>query len=317
MDIRGVREFLSQAAPVPFDAQKFSHAEAVTRHLAAVPGYSVYHIEVNGQQIFRPHADEVVLGEGRADRISGVNFFEWTDSNNKMLARGWYAEMQYLASLPQRTVMRGIRVRQGNIEIGHEYFLEAIYTERRFATWHVGEIHLVENVKPNARRDGFEESPEYECFLEQASRQGRILSDLCRESSKQRGAIVAIGRQLDEIERLLKFVVLVDGDHHDSHMRDVAKRLDMLEKRRDTLDSTMKDRLRDARASLTGLRENPNYMSECIDMRRLRNLSTSEILLQVCKAAFQEYEHASSADDLLHRVVAPYLKPNVAALLKL
>ncbi|MFA6134546.1 MAG: ATP-binding protein [Phycisphaerae bacterium] len=317
MDIRGVREYLSQAAPVPFDRGRFSFADEVTRYLSVVPGYNVYHVEVNGQQVFRPHADEVMLGEGRADRMTDVELFEWADGEQKMIGRGWYAKMQYLASLPRQTAMRGIRVRQGNIEIGHEYFLEAIYAERRFATWHVGEIHLLETVKPNARRDGFEESSEYERFLEQASRLGRTLSALCRASSKKRGALVSAARQLDEIERLLKYVVLVDVGHLDSHVLGVSTRLDELERHQNVLDNGMKRRLCKARASLAGLRARPTYMTDCLDLRRLKNLTNSEIFLQVCKAAFCEYQRAVSADDLLHRVVAPYLRPTVAALLKL
>lgn len=317
MDIRGVRDYLSQAAPVPFDPCRFSFADKVNQHLSAVPGYNVYHVEVNGQQVFRPHADEVALGEGRSDRVANVELFEWTDGDQKMIGRGWYAQMQYLASLPRATTMRGVRVRQGNIEIGHEYFLEAIYAERRFATWHVGEIHLLETVKPNARRDGFEESPEYERFLEQASRLGRTLSALCRASSKKRGTLVAAARQLDEIERLLKYMVLVDGEHLESHVLGVARRLDDLERRKHLLDGGMKRRLGKARTALAGLQAKPRYMMECLDLRKLKNLSNSQILLQVCKAAFQEYKQAASADDLLHRIVAPYLKPNVAAILKL
>ena len=42
-----------------------------------------------------------------------------------------------------------------------------------------------------------------------------------------------------------------------------------------------------------------------------------KLLLQVCKAALQEYDRVGSANDLVHRIVAPYLKPNVAKLLKL
>ena len=65
--------------------------------------------------------------------------------------------------------MRGIRVRHGNIEVGDERFLDHIYSEKRFATWHIGEIHLNHNIKPNARRDGFEESRDYERFLERTT----------------------------------------------------------------------------------------------------------------------------------------------------
>jgi hypothetical protein len=60
-----------------------------------------------------------------------------------------------------------VRVFQGNISIGDEYALEELFSERRFATWHIGGIHVSPALRPNARRDGFEETAAYEKFLDQ------------------------------------------------------------------------------------------------------------------------------------------------------
>jgi molecular chaperone HtpG len=174
MNLKMIREYLSQVAPVPYDSYKFSFAERVYKYFCNISGYRGYNIHFNGEKIVRPYANKIEMSDGVIDEIEDVELFEFTTTDGKPLALGWFAKTGFRASLPSQVIMRGIRVRHGNLEIGDEYFLSPFFTERRFATWNIGEIQLYNHkVRPNARRDGFEQTPEYERFLEQASFLGR------------------------------------------------------------------------------------------------------------------------------------------------
>ena len=170
MDIKMIREYLSQVAPVPYDNQTFSFAKQLDKYFSIIPGYRGYNISLNGERIFRPYSDKIQISGGVTDEIGDIECFEFSTTHAEPLALGWYAKTSFKASLPSQVVMRGIRVRHGNLEVGDEYFLSPYFTERRFATWNIGEIQLCDHkVRPNARRDGFEQTPEYERFLEHAS----------------------------------------------------------------------------------------------------------------------------------------------------
>ena len=99
------------------------------------------------------------------------------------------------------------------MEVGAEYYLAGLFTERRFAAWHVGEIHVDYTLKPHARRDGFEESPEHEALLEHATMLGIHLSRLCRMSSAERTARARLAGRLERLEHAIERPFLVGEEH--------------------------------------------------------------------------------------------------------
>ena len=75
-------------------------------------------------------------------------------------AIGWIAHSTYLGAIPKDLGARGIRLREGNIQIGDENALDTLFREERFNRWCVGEIHIVDaRLLPNGRRDYFEPGP--------------------------------------------------------------------------------------------------------------------------------------------------------------
>ena len=202
MSVIALRSYLSQVAPVPFDFNGFPPALKINTHLAGMDGYRAYSLFVEGQQVFRPHAETVTVSGKSTDTISDVELFDVRGRSGQDIGRGWFAKMGYLASILPSVGMRGIRVRQGNVEVGDEHFLAEFFAERRFATWHVGEIHVNYALKVNARRDGFEQSSDLEALLEQANLLGRHLSYLCRTASKARSRKISTSRTLAQVESM-------------------------------------------------------------------------------------------------------------------
>jgi molecular chaperone HtpG len=314
MGIKIVRDYLSQVAPVPYNKASFSYAEKVEKHFADVPAYKTYRISVNDKSITRPYANKIQVSSNILDAIKDVELFE-LPGTSKPLARGWYAIMEFKGSLPPSVSMRGIRVRHGNIEVGDEFFLSPLYLERRFATWTIGEIHICDRrIRPNARRDGFEQTSEYESFLEQTNALGRFLSHLCRKSSSQRSRTQTLASKLKEIESALANTVLFIDEEHQRSL--IASAREKLENARLLLDASsngqvLKTKYQELRLKVDSLSQTSSFFHDCVDGRSIRHADKVQIIGKILKALYLEYGKAKSAEDLIQKVLAPFLKASL------
>ena len=85
------------------------------------------------------------------------------------------------------------------------YYLQDYFAETRFASWHIGELHILSpKIKENARRDGFEQSSDFELLLEKCNILCRHLSNLCRAFSKERSTIQSISQRIEMVKNLFK-----------------------------------------------------------------------------------------------------------------
>ena len=298
MDVNAVRRYLSQVAPVSFDSQEFSFAEDVANFLSEVPGYNSYAVEVNGCPVCRPHEDVIEVSANRADTIQGVERFPVHGADGGEIGRGWFAKTNCFASIPPRMAMRGIRVLQGNIQVGDESFLIDCFSEPRFVCWHIGEIHLSYAVKANARRDDFEQTPHYEAFLEQASRLGAHLSHICRSSSKARSLKLQLQHGVEQLAALGEAAFAIDEKHRDE-MR--------------SLYMALAGRIE---GNGQGTGELPRFrvrlLRELLDGRRLRQLDKKDLLVVLAKRILDEWGGDVDTGTKLEAVLEPFLKSNGA-----
>lgn len=309
MNVEAVRVYLSQEAPVPFDADIFSFGAELDSYLSVLPGFRAYDVKVNGQRLLRPYADLLEINESVSDRIKGVETFEFKANDGSLLARGWYARTNLLASLPRKCAMRGIRVRQGNISIGDEYLLEDIFSERRFATWHIGSIEVSPHLRPNARRDGFEETPAFERFLEQAAMLGRHLSKQCRNQSKLRVSRSSLDRKIAIAETALKMEFFVDEAHKDMTLRDFRKHLEDLASigQKVVGSDDFEPRLRSLERKLDKLQGETPLLEARLDGRKLQ-LDGHELLRRVCKTIMDYRPGGEHNRKIMLQVIEPFLK---------
>ena len=240
-----------------------------------------------------------------------MELLEFYDKNDDVLGLGWYAKTSLFGALPSSVPMRGIRVRHGNIEVGNEYFLEEIFAERRFATWHIGEIHLNHNIKPNARRDGFEESSDYESFLEQASVLGRSLSTLCRKLSQIRSSRLNAVKKLSDIEDLLDAVnVFFDEKHFNNVIELAESRLAEIEPIMEKAehDKALSKRLTKVKKKLRELKVKPLFLLDCLDGRSLRRIGKKELLKDFCREVIATHNGNIAVEQTLIKALKPYFK---------
>jgi len=314
MNIPQMQNYLQQAAPIPFNYELFPLGREIDSELAAVNGYRQYQVYLNGEQLFRPHVTEFTLSEKVQDRITGVKFFPIPGTNGNNIGKGWFAEMDYRASFPPRMLMRGIRVRQGNIEVGDEYFLADMFSERRFSTWHVGEVHIDLTLKTNSRRDGFEESNDYQAFLEQAALLGRHLSELCRESSKLRNSVATTCRLLGDFDMLIHNTPFaVSASHrHDilNKAQQIYDRLEEIHLNGGGNGTLNKNRLSRLQNALHHSSRDMPLLRNMLDGRRLRKYSDIHLLLEdISERLYDEYaDDPTTAKRVIMQIVEPYLK---------
>jgi hypothetical protein len=93
----------------------------------------------------------------------------------------------YAGAIHGKTLLKGLRLRTGNMQIGDHSVLEELFPEPRFSAWSVGEVHVVDSrIVPNGRRDNFEQSVHLDNLLNHLSLLAKDIARRCRVSSIRR-----------------------------------------------------------------------------------------------------------------------------------
>ena len=163
LDDKKVREYLSFVAPVPYKntfilrGQIYSHAQSI--------GYKIdeYCIKINGGQIFKEYTTMLKEQSGNSlrnyDEIFRLEFKNFIDKSGKIIAWMWIGLSRFEKQIPKINLMRGIRLRSSNIQLGHNNSLSALFKESRGNYYFIGEVFAVsKELIPNSQRDYFNEN---------------------------------------------------------------------------------------------------------------------------------------------------------------
>jgi hypothetical protein len=113
----------------------------------------------------------------------------------------------YKDAIPPKAMMRGLRVRSGNIQIGGHDLLQELFPESRFNGWCVGEIHILDaRIVPNGRRDHVEQNVHFENVLNQLSPVARDIAHRCRSSSLVRNWVREFERSEQSAKQKLAII---------------------------------------------------------------------------------------------------------------
>ncbi len=218
LDIDYVKDYIAQVAPVPF-RERFYWGREVKNEFDKsnlnIAEYSIFLGESfeSLSQIFKPYKitiDVSARAGVEKDEIKGISYFDIKDSSNKVLALGWYGELDFYGTIADEKVS-GIRIRQGNILIGDNKTLSPYFIETRFNNWCVGELYIIsDELIPNARRDGFESNKTFldfcDCFKKTI---GVELGLKIRTASKNRNnpmkkALTKTEKTITNVEKVLE-----------------------------------------------------------------------------------------------------------------
>ncbi|MCF2600622.1 MAG: ATP-binding protein [Anaerovibrio sp.] len=178
LDEDDVSQYISEVAPVdytePFwfrpDIERF-----VKEHADEIPPINTYKVFIrhdDGDLIeirknYTNHIYKVNNGhKTQVDTLNGIHADIIRDDNGQPIAWIWYAISSFKAQINAvGNPMRGLRLRQFNILIGNRETLSEspkFFKEPRGNGYFIGEVHTIanKNLRPNARRDYFNESNE-------------------------------------------------------------------------------------------------------------------------------------------------------------
>lgn len=209
LDLEAVQAYLAQIAPVPF-SDEFLHGGAILDALRAVAPPGEIQVTINGgQPITRPHRNAISLGASTTD-IQELVIVEVPGMDGGLAAVAWFAHHDYKGAIPSAALVKGLRVRAGNIQIGDHTIMEQIFPESRFNSWTVGEVHVFDRrIVPNGRRDDFEANAHYANLVNQLSPIGREVARRCRTSSTLRSKLREF--ELTEREANERLSVIAQG----------------------------------------------------------------------------------------------------------
>lgn len=138
-----VKEYLSFTAPLPYSnnfepfRQKIHiHAEKLRFRI------DEYDIFLNDEQIFKPYSLNYSTSIG-GDEIFDVAFHDFSDDDGNIIAWMWFGLSCFRGVIKKGTLMRGIRLRRNNIQIGDEYELQKLFEEDRGTNYFIGELFCV------------------------------------------------------------------------------------------------------------------------------------------------------------------------------
>jgi molecular chaperone HtpG len=251
LDIEDVRNYLAMVAPVHI-SNKFLFLPEVQEQFQKngleVDEYLVY---VNQQEILKPYTSKIYTknnGSKKAiDDVLDVKFIKIRDGN-EVLAVGWYGITSALQQIPSCNLVRGIRLRKGNIQIGESDALQKLWKDRRFHFYFIGELHLMSTrLIPNARRDYFDENETLHVFEKELySFFNSELYRLTHDASKINAAMKKLGKH-EKLKKEFKekaFTGFVSKKEHSELQKKIERSQEDVEKAKNSLEK-IKDKTKE------------------------------------------------------------------------
>lgn len=228
LDENKIYSYLSQVAPIPYEASFFNNLVKPCIEKEA-PKYSDDYHQLNAVKIsindfveikkpyeikFKGTEAEIIDEDGKKNKtnapLDAIHLFSITDPKLGDLAWGWYAYtpgIQIRETDPytnEKVLTRGIRLRCHNIQVGDENVLNKYFKQARSHTYFNGEVFIVnQNIKPTADRSDLAPTSETKIFQEHLSRFFRNdLEKLYQEANKANKQLENIRKADEEINKI-------------------------------------------------------------------------------------------------------------------
>lgn len=188
MSPSAIGEYLSQVAPVPFSPD-FRFGAEITAALSHHLDLGSLEIRVDGAEgpVYRPYRDGFTIEDKVSITFDSLSLIEIPSVDGGVAAVAWVLHHEYEGAVPTGTLVKGMRLRAGNVQVGDHALLEDLFPEPRFNVWSVGEVHVIDRrIVPNGRRDHFEQNAHFQNLLNHLTPTARDIARRCRTSSIRR-----------------------------------------------------------------------------------------------------------------------------------
>jgi len=222
--------YLAQVAPVPFSPE-FKFAAQVHEHLVQHLGdLGEIHIHIDDAEepIYRPYRNDYAYGDGKRDDFTDFEPITIEGRDGGVGAVGWLLHHGYYGAIPSGEGINGLRARKGNVQIGDHRIFAEVFPESRFASWTVGEVHVLDpRVVPNGRRDDFEQNVHQDHLISRLGEVGDHIGRMCRSSSVVRNRIKAFDIGALKVDEQLKILEqgAIDGLTAEAIVEDIRSEM--------------------------------------------------------------------------------------------
>ena len=209
LDENELNAYLSQVAPVDHDpAWKFSdkiHSFAKNaQSLQSLEHIAVTIRDAEGNRRFdvrRPFRNTFNTTARKIKRT--VNVRDVVElPRDEAAANGWWGWLAVhdrqgaLMDIP----FSGLRLRMHNIAIGDDSIIRDLFVTSSHAIWCFGEVHITDHgLTPNAQRDNFEDSKEWNLIKEQLRVEAMMIGkEIRRESVQRNSSVETLRKRTDE-----------------------------------------------------------------------------------------------------------------------
>lgn len=230
LDAEKVRDYLSFVAPVEYQnnflctygTEIYNHAQNLNFKITE------YRINVNGEQVVKNYKTTLTTRNGK-DEIFGVSFRDFYDADGNLIAWSWIGLSSFKGVLSEKrgtadNKMRGIRLRTGNIQIGDAEVFKKLFTEGRGTNYFIGEVHTVDkNLRPNSRRDYFEENESCNTLESELEKYFLELYEIYRTASELRSAQSAVAKPAEFVADFAKKSANYQKSNRETYENDLAK----------------------------------------------------------------------------------------------
>jgi hypothetical protein len=188
MSPAAIGEYLCQVAPVPF-APEFRFGAEIIKALSQYLDLGELDIRVDGSEtpLYRPHREQLAVEDRSRVNLGELSIVEVPGMDGEVAGVAWVTHHEYEGAVPTGTLVKGLRLRVGNVQVGDNALLEDLFPEPRFNAWSVGEVHVFDRrIVPNGRRDHFEQNAHFHNLLNHLTPSARDIARRCRTSSIRR-----------------------------------------------------------------------------------------------------------------------------------
>ena len=167
-----IYDYLSFVAPVDYENKFYNRSEIYKYIKDNNIKIDIYRIFINGRDLLKAY--NTYLKEGtdypkKYDEISKLVFKKFYNEDGELLAWMWYGLSRLEKQIPPVNKMRGLRLRQANIQIGDEKTLSGLFKEPRGNLYYIGEVFAThKGLIANSQRDYFNQNIyrlQLECVL--------------------------------------------------------------------------------------------------------------------------------------------------------
>lgn len=305
-----VANYIAQIAPVSFSPE-FQFADQIRSFLESHGiRLGTVQIELMGRgSIYRPHKNDLAMNKSGGTQFRELTTIYTPGRDGDVAAATWILHHDYRGALPSNSLVEGWRLRSGDIQVGDNSLLQALFPEPRFNSWCVAETHVLDSrILPNGRRDHFEQNTYYFDLINHLAPHARDIAQRCRISSIARNLVRTIEERLIECQQNLRvlekgFIADATASKLTSKLESSLEHLQRLSSRAG-IDAKQQTRYQ---RQIKGLRQkllrlNSAQRGESV----LISFTPTErtILTEVVNAIYQSTDDLQKAQGLVDRIVS-------------